>query len=690
MREADPIFEMYIHEASQMIESTEAIILDSEHMSALHYDAINEIFRNMHTLKGSSAMIGYNNIANVAHVIEDLFHILRENEQLTYSYQNLSNMILKGVDYFKQAIAQISLNQDSSVPMHTTDTVESNSIISHFNAFLEQLQQPSNLEHTDDVLKFITTYQVKLCFTEDCQMENIRAYQSLHHLEPFISDIHHVPENLIEDEASSSYIREHGFLITFQSTLQPDVLEEHLQKTAYLASVELEVIEIKQLLPKQAFNNELHHEQRSDVAYAQPSELSQATDPEYPVQRPINHAQISVKSSVVSVNVQKLDRLMDLVGELVIAEAMLSNDYLQEFAQSETSLTTQRSQLQKITSELQDTIMSIRMVPLAPVFHRMRRLTRDMSQSLNKEVTIDLIGEDTEIDKSVIDQISDPLMHIVRNAIDHGIEQQDTRVANGKQPIGMVTLEARNIGSDVLLIITDDGQGLNKDRLIQKAILAGLLSEEQMDISDRDAYQLIFHPGLSTKEEITEFSGRGVGMDVVAKNIENIGGTIYIDSAQGKGTTITIKIPLTLAIIDGMNVTVGQSYYTLPTTSIKESFRPHRNSLLQDPDGNQMVMVRGECYSIVNLAAYLNQEAKFKSPAEGILIMLEHESKTICLQVDELVGQQQVVIKPLPSYFKRYKRTHAFSGCTLLGNGNISIILNMSDLVSVQAIAASY
>ncbi|MCR8659666.1 chemotaxis protein CheA [Paenibacillus endoradicis] len=680
MRDADPIFEMYIHESTQMIELTESIVLDYEQQNALTDTAINEIFRNMHTLKGSSAMMGFTGITDTAHALEDLFQMLREDREFKYSFTNLSNIILQCVDYFKREI--------SAIANHSPSDEQSNSAvptITLIQQFIQQLQQKSDsslnaLVTTLEENSPLTTYQAHLRFTDDCEMENIRAFQTVHKLEDSMIDYSHVPEKLIEDETSQNYIREHGFQLTFRSKLALSELEQRIQQTSYLASAELIILDVEDvpivsstpaLASKDSLdsyipvNNSVHEQVMNSTTTQQ--------------------ATVSVKSSVISVNVQKLDRLMDLVGELVISEAMLNSELARADSPIEarqSSQAAQRNQLRKITGELQDTIMAIRMIPLSPSFHRMRRLTRDMSQKLDKEVHIELIGEETEIDKSVIDQIADPLMHIVRNAMDHGIEQQHIRQANGKQPIGKITLEARNIGSDVLLIITDDGQGIDRERLIQKAYSAGLLAPHQVELSDREAYHLIFHPGLSTKEVITEFSGRGVGMDVVAKNIEQIGGTIYIDSELGKGTSITIKIPLTLAIIDGMTVRVGNSHYTLPTTSIKESFRPGERDLLTDPAGNLMVMVRGECYSIINLAHYLKQHSQYNHPTEGILVMIENESRTICLLVDELIGQQQVVIKPLPPYFKQFKRLNAFSGCTLLGNGNISIIMNMAELVT--------
>jgi two-component system chemotaxis sensor kinase CheA len=307
---------------------------------------------------------------------------------------------------------------------------------------------------------------------------------------------------------------------------------------------------------------------------------------------------------------------------------------------------------------------------------------RDMCKKLGKEVQLELIGEETEVDKNIIEHISDPLMHLLRNSIDHGIEEMEYREQAGKPKFGKVTLEAKNSGSDVLVIVRDDGKGLNKEKILQKARINNLLSKPESEMIEREIYNLIFLPGFSTKENVTEFSGRGVGMDVVIKNLEVIGGSVAIESIEGVGTSFTMKIPLTLAIIDGMNIGVGKSRFTLPTVVIKESFRPKVNDTIRDPDGNEMIMVRGRCYPILRLHEHYGVHTETIDFTEGILIMVEQDDRTICIFADELIGQQQVVVKSLPNYIKNIKKIEGLAGCTLLGDGSISLILDISGLTS--------
>jgi len=391
----------------------------------------------------------------------------------------------------------------------------------------------------------------------------------------------------------------------------------------------------------------------------------------------------SYQGKSINVNVGKLDELMDLVGELVIAEAMVTQNpdiiglQLEQFQKA-------ASHLQKITKEIQDKVMEIRMVPLATTFQRMHRVVRDMSKKLGKNVQLQLLGEETEVDKNIIEHISDPLMHLVRNAVDHGLETTQERMEAGKPETGTLTLEALNVGGEVMIIVRDDGRGLNKQKILEKARANHLLHKSEGDMTDKEIFNLIFLPGFSTKENITEYSGRGVGMDVVMQNIAAVGGTIFVNSEPGKGSTFTIKIPLTLAIIDGMNVRVGDAQYTLPTTSIKESFKPLVKDLITDPHGNEMIMVRGECYPILRIHVRYHVPTNTTQLTDGILIMVEQDGRGLCIFVDELVGQQQVVVKALPPYIRGFNTVEGISGCTLLGDGDISLILDVQGLLKMK------
>ncbi len=513
-------------------------------------------------------------------------------------------------------------------------------------------------------------YLMVVFFEDNCGMENVRAFLLLHKLgELAATPIQYLPADILENEDSSNQICNEGFQVEFSSELGEEEILVHLQKTAFLKSLEI---------------HELHPAGSPSVAEGEGRLESIVMKSSFPT--PGNNRDDTLvgsrKSALISVNVSKLDRLMDLVGELVIAEAMVTqNPELAGLALDDFFKASR--QLNKITHDLQDIVMAIRMVPLAMTFQKMHRIVRDMSHSLNKQVRLELIGEDTEVDKNIIEQISDPLVHLIRNAVDHGIEDGQERRAAGKVETGVIQLEAKNAGGDVWIIIRDDGRGLNKTKILKKAQEQGLNNRGENELTEREIYAYILLPGFSTKNEVSEFSGRGVGMDVVNKNIANIGGSVLVDSSPGKGTVVSLKIPLTLAIIDGMVIKVGRSSFTIPMSSIRESFSIHDHDIIIDPDGNEMILIRGEAFSVLRLHQIYQMKSDSSPGQNGIIIMLEYEGRTICLLADALLGEQQVVIKPLPVFLQRIRgKVRGISSCTLLGDGTISLILDVADLLN--------
>ena len=383
----------------------------------------------------------------------------------------------------------------------------------------------------------------------------------------------------------------------------------------------------------------------------------------------------------IRVDLAKLDTLINLVGELVIAEAMVVRNPA-IFDLEDENLERAIHHLNRISSDLQDIAMSVRMVPLATTFRKMTRLVYDLSNKAGKKVDLELIGEETEVDKTVIESIGDPLVHIIRNAVDHGLESPEDRVQNNKPETGHVTIQASHEGGEVLIIIKDDGRGLRRDKILNKALERGLISEDGIDdMVDEEVFSLIFEPGFSTADQITDISGRGVGMDVVKKNIEKLKGRIEVKSAEGLGTTFILHIPLTLAIIDGMLIKVGDASYTIPLLSIRESLRPTEDMITVTPSGQEILRVREEMIPVLRLHNIYNVKPKCDSLIDGLVVIVESGLDVVALLVDELLGQQQTVVKPLSSYLSGAK---AVSGCTILGTGEVSLILDIPSLISVK------
>lgn len=389
--------------------------------------------------------------------------------------------------------------------------------------------------------------------------------------------------------------------------------------------------------------------------------------------------QAAGQQQVIRVDIEKLDKLLDLVGELVIAEAMVSNNQSikgQNVDRFEKAL----MQLDKITRDIQEVSMSMRMIPLAGTFRKMVRLVRDLAQKENKKVNLQIVGEETEVDKTIIEQISDPLVHIIRNAVDHGLESPEERRSAGKPETGLIKIEAKHSAGEVWIIVEDDGRGLNREKILKKGVQRGLIKGEDRDMKDEEVWRLIFEPGFSTADKVSNISGRGVGMDVVHRNIEKLRGKVDIRSRAGVGTIFAVRIPLTLAIIEGMVVKVGQNRYTIPIISIKESFQPRGDQITRTPDRLEVVRIRGELLPVIRLHEMYGVQSRYQHLTQGILIVVENDDKKCCLFVDELIGQQQIVIKGLSSYLGQAR---SISGCAILGDGDISMILDISSLIKI-------
>ncbi|NLJ40083.1 MAG: chemotaxis protein CheA, partial [Clostridiales bacterium] len=602
----DPMLEMFIFETAQLLEQLEGIILKNEKQNAYPKEDINEIFRIMHTIKGSSAMMMFDSISTLSHHMEDLFFFIREEKTNRIDFAGLTDLVLKGADYIKAELPKLEKGEDPNT--------DCSWIISEIEGFLKALKEMDlPLKEQDGSGR--TSYKAVIFFEEGCQMENIRAFSVVHNLKDMAADIRYFPPDIADNNETNEVIQQEGFTIWFRSEHPLETMREILMQTAFLRHLELEEVQE----PHKDGQGELI---KNDLQEADSAEKRMAEQA-----KKIEGQSKSINQSVISVSVNKLDTLMNLVGEMVIAESMvvqnpdLKDLDLDNFYKS-------ARQLNKITNELQETVMSIRMVPLSATFHRMHRIVRDMSKKLDKEVKLEVIGEGTEVDKNIIEHISDPLMHLIRNSIDHGIELREERLEKGKPENGTITLEAKNAGNDVIIVVKDDGRGLDRKSILEKAEAKGILQRPKEDMSDKEVWNLILLPGFSTEDTVSEYSGRGVGMDVVARNIETIGGTVSVDNSPGKGMTITLKIPLTLAIIDGMNIRVGQACYTLPTASIREFFRPREKDVIIESGTNELIMVRGQCYPIIRLHQLYGIDTSITELIEGIIIMVEQEGKT--------------------------------------------------------------
>ncbi len=690
---ADNMLDMYLYENGQLLEQLEEIVLENKDEEAFDENNINEIFRIMHTIKGSSGVMKYDNIMKTSHKLEDIFYFLRENRNVEEHHMELTEIIFQVLDFINGEMDKIRDGNDPDG--------ENTDLIDKMQKFLDKLKSkeeqtgssnitlgPNQFYIAPQVSGEDKFFRVRITYLADTQMCNLRAYSAVYAIKEVTEDVHYSPEDILTNEASGEEILKQGFLMLIHGNFTEEKLRNMLDTTP-----EIDHIDISEC-DKSEFDSgfvplEAPSSQPVEPAQADNKAESEPQPGDYVIQKEAGKAkQITRtkkkkehKQSFMSVNIDKMNLLMNLMGEMVIAESVvLQNPDLQVPGLDLSNFQKASAQMSKITTEMQELIMSMRMMPLTNTFQKMNRTVFDVSRKLGKDIEFEMIGDTTEVDKNIIETISDPLMHLVRNAVDHGIETNEERLASGKTEKARVTLEAKNEGGKVWISVSDNGKGLNRKKLYKKAWENGILPDNRVesDYTDKEIFQFITYPGFSTKEQVTEYSGRGVGMDVVVKNIQKIGGVLDIESVEGQGSTMTMKIPLTMAIIDGIVMQNGNTKFVMETSAIKEFIHVTEDKVIHEPSGEEYVMIRGECYPILRLSQKYHLEDSVKSVEEGVMLLLEYEGTSMCVLIDELIGTQEIVVKPIPSYVKK---VHGISGCTQLGDGSIALILDVSGLM---------
>lgn len=695
---------MYFYETNSLLEQLDEILLRTEQANAFESDDIKEIFRIMHTIKGSSAMMGFDNLSVLAHKAEDMFFVIRENPDVITDVSFVYDLVFQVSDSYKAQIEAIQNNIGGEYELMNFDDLIDKLIKARdkLNSEASGEAAPAS-EAAPAAAKSESApvsdgkISVRVFFDDGCQMENLRAFLLINTIRDECSFLEFYPSDVETNGESSKEIVENGFLITFTANDDKDSYVLNLIETALnVQSYEIlnEPVDTTPKAEETAPKAEIPPEPTKTELKVEKPAPKPEPKPATPTDASIEKAQAAVananaqaqggaqKQSLISVNLAKLDALHDIVGEIITTESMVISNPDLEGLELE-SFNKAARDLKKLTNELQDTVMSIRMVPLAGVFQKMNRIVRDMRKKLNKDVDFLLEGEDTEVDKSIVDSLQDPLMHLVRNCMDHGIEDNvQDRIYAGKPEKGTLKLTAQNASGEVIITVSDDGAGIDPDKIMAKARKMNLLTKPENEYSIKEIQNLILLPGFSTNEQVTEFSGRGVGMDVVKANIEKCNGTIIVDSKKGEGTSFIIKIPLTLAIIDGMEITVGDLVFTVPISTIKESFKIEESQILRDTGGNEMIMIRGICYPILRLHEKFNIDTDVTKLEDGILLLVETDNKSMCIFADKLIGEQQVVVKPFPKYLSRYNiKGEGLSGCTIMGDGSISLIIDTNTLI---------
>ncbi|MCI7260597.1 MAG: chemotaxis protein CheA [Selenomonadales bacterium] len=676
--------DMFLDESHEHLQSLNEGLLSLEENTD-DVSVVNEIFRNAHTLKGMSATMGYNKIAELTHEMEDVLDLIRK-EQLKLN-EDIIDTLFKCLDSLEQMINSVGDGEAEDV-VDVTDLVAKLSSISKgtpmpkaADAAAEAAPQEAADSHsivlTDidkDVLKQakesgMIGVHVQVTLAATCLLKSARSYMVMNALDELGDVIKSVPP--AEDLEQEKF--DHTFDVLLITAAEVKDVEEALESISEIEKVSVNVVDTEAKAEEQATPAEA-----PKAAEAKPQAKAPVKTPaKAPAKKEASKkdaAHHKHQSQSVRVDIDKLDTLMNLMGELVINKVRL-----EQIGQTHrlAELTETLEQMDRVTTDLQNIVMKVRMVPVSAVFNRFPRMVRDVSKELNKEINLTIEGEETELDRTVIDEIGDPIMHLLRNSLDHGVEHPDDREAKGKPRTGEVGLIARHEGNNVVIMVTDDGAGINANVIRRKAVEKGMISQEDADkLDDADAVRLIFLPGFSTADKITDISGRGVGMDVVRSKIEALSGHVDVETKIDEGSVFKIKLPLTLAIIQAMLVKVQEEMYAIPLGSIDSTINIQPTDI-KTVRNKEVIVLRGEIIPIIRMEETL-QVPHVKDSDEIFVVVVHAGEAKAGIVVDNLIGQQEIVIKTLGNLFAGLKM---FSGATVLGDGRVALILDVATMM---------
>ena len=675
--------DMFLDESHEHLQSlNEGLLRLEENMEEI--GAVNDIFRNAHTLKGMSATMGFAKIAELTHEMEDVLDLVRK-EQLKLN-EDIMDTLFKCLDSLEQMVDSVG-NGEAEDVVDVTDLVAKLSSISKGTpppaaaapaaaapAAAEAAAAGSELDIDEidlDVMKKakeagLHIYHVKVTLMETCVLKAARSVMVMHALDEVGDVIKSIPA--AEDLEQEKFERSFDVVVTTANDT------EAVQNAVDTVS-EIEDIAVEELDPDQFDKAAEAAPAATPAAAAAPAAAEPAKKAAPAAAKPAAApAKKQHQSQSVRVDIEKLDTLMNLMGELVINKVRL-----EQIGQTHrmSDLMETLEQMDRVTGDLQNIVMKVRMVPVSAVFNRFPRMVRDVSKELGKEINLTIEGEETELDRTVIDEIGDPIMHLLRNSLDHGVESPDKREAKGKPRVGEVGLIARHEGNNVVIMITDDGAGINADVIRRKAVEKGMISQDEADrLDDADAVRLIFLPGFSTAEQITDISGRGVGMDVVRSKIEALSGHVDVETHIDEGSVFKIKLPLTLAIIQAMLVQVQDEMYAIPLGSIDSTINIEPSDI-QTVQNKEVIVLRGEIIPIIRMEEAL-QVPHTKDSDELFVVVVHAGEAKAGIVVDNLIGQQEIVIKTLGNLFAGLK---LFGGATVLGDGKVALILDVATMI---------
>ncbi|MBJ9267023.1 chemotaxis protein CheA [Citrobacter freundii] len=658
-------YQTFFDEADELLADMEQHLLDLV-PEAPDSEQLNAIFRAAHSIKGGAGTFGFTILQETTHLMENLLDEARRGEMQLNA--DIINLFLETKDIMQE---QLDAYKNSEEPDAAS-----------FEYICNALRQLALEAKGETAPAVVNTAKLSVVDSAAMQEEAVAISESASEESKkriILSRLKASEVDLLEEELGNlatltDVVKGSD---TLSATLDGNLAEDDIIAVLCFV-IEADQIEFE-TVSAAPVTVETEAEAVAVVAKPQPAAVApvvKAAASEAPHGRAERDKPARASESTsIRVAVEKVDQLINLVGELVITQSMLAQRSNELDPVNHGDLITSMGQLQRNARDLQESVMSIRMMPMEYVFSRFPRLVRDLAGKLGKQVELTQVGSSTELDKSLIERIIDPLTHLVRNSLDHGIELPEKRMEAGKSPVGNLTLSAEHQGGNICIEVTDDGAGLNRERILAKAISQGMPIHENM--SDDEVGMLIFAPGFSTAEQVTDVSGRGVGMDVVKRNIQEMGGHVEIQSRQGQGTTIRILLPLTLAILDGMSVRVADEVFILPLNAVMESLQPREEDLHPLAGGERVLEVRGEYLPLVELWKVFEVEGAKTEATQGIVVILQSAGRRYALLVDQLIGQHQVVVKNLES---NYRKVPGISAATILGDGSVALIVDVSAL----------
>lgn len=690
----EDMLDIYLLETNQLLDQADEILLNAEQEKALTKDEINGIFRVMHTIKSSSAMMGLTALSVLAHRLEDIFAVFREGPfRLGGFEQETFDLVFAAADFIRGELGR--MNEETFQP-----------------------NEPEGFDERIDALvakvKEKKDFTAHIRFEADCKMENIRAYMVARQIKEDCTEMQTFPENVESDPGTTDYIREHGFYIHFVSET-PDRVFDKLAEALFVdrvtasedmpgqigmgeetktASVQPETGAGEQIsgcteAPEQKDTAEETAETADKVAAGDESAKTagrKAADK--PAKQAGQNGAAQAGSEFIHVKVERLDELQNLTGELMIAAQ--AADLYGSSVGAGMQEDNQKRQLERLLRELEELVISIRMIPFSSVVPQISRVVRDISRKENKKITFTVTGQDVEVDKKIADNILEPLLHLIRNAVDHGIETPEEREAAGKCQTGQIMLSFENIGGEICVSVQDDGCGIDTEKVLRKAKDKNLFTGNEEDYSETELMELCLLPGFSIREQANEFSGRGVGLDVVRQMVEKFGGHLHLESKKGSGSRFILHLPLTLTIIDSIRLLAGDNCYAVPARQVMQFFPyPPEETELVRREEKEFWLHEGRYIPIISLRRFYGMDKTVTG--RRVMAYVKGSSREACILADRIIDQMSLVEKPLPQMFGPHFRYYTgISGCSLLGDGSICMLLDIEDLIRIAGGAKSY